>query len=56
MTELIASLREKAEKGSALPIFPGEMTTTDVVVQPRTFIAASEAPPTPSSSRHRSRS
>ena len=32
MTELIASLREKAGKNSAIPIFPGEMTATDVVV------------------------
>lgn len=32
MSELIASLREKAGKKSAVPIFPGEMTATDVVV------------------------
>ena len=32
MAELIASLRDKATKKSAIPIFPGEMTATDVVV------------------------
>lgn len=32
MTDLIASLRDKAGKKSAIPIFPGEMTATDVVV------------------------
>lgn len=32
MRELIASLRGKADKKSAVPIFPGEMTATDVIV------------------------
>ena len=32
MTDLLASLRDKASKKSAIPIFPGEMTATDVVV------------------------
>ena len=32
MGELISSLRDKATKKSAIPIFPGEMTATDVVV------------------------
>lgn len=32
MSELIASLRDKAGKKSSVPIFPGEMTATDVVV------------------------
>lgn len=32
MSTLIASLREKAGKKSAIPIFPGEMTATDVVI------------------------
>ncbi len=32
MPELIASLKDKAEKKSPIPIFPGEMTTADVVV------------------------
>lgn len=32
MGELIATLRDKAEKTSAIPIFPGEMTAMDCVV------------------------
>ncbi len=32
MSDLVASLRTKAQKKSTIPVFPAEMTTTDVVV------------------------